>query len=144
MKIVRDILDRKGYGIWSISPDDSVFEALKGLAEKGVGALLVMEGDQCVGILSERDYARKVFLIGKNSKETLVREIMTPRVLFVRPDQTVDKCMALMIDKRVRHLPVLEDDKVIGLISIGDVVKAVIDDKQLLIDELQDYIWGRR
>ena len=144
MKIVRDILDKKGYEIWSLSPDDSVFEALQGLAEKGVGALLVMEGDHCVGILSERDYARKVFLIGKHSKETLVKEIMTPRVIFVRPDQTVEKCMALMIDKRVRHLPVMDDDKVIGLISIGDVVKAVIDDKQLLIDELQDYIWGRR
>jgi len=144
MKIVRDILDQKGYQVWSVSPQVWVFDALKLLSERGIGALLVMEEDRCVGILSERDYARKVILIGKSSKETRVSEIMTPRVIFVRPEQTVEKCMALMIDKRVRHLPVMEDEKVIGLISIGDVVKAVIDEKQLLIDELHDYIWGRR
>lgn len=144
MKIVRDILDKKGYQVWSVSPNDSVFDALKTLSEKGIGALLVMENKQCLGILSERDYARKIILLGKTSKETRVSEIMTPRVMFVRPDQTVEKCMVLMSDKRVRHFPVMDNEEVIGLISIGDVVKALIEDKQLLIDELQDYIWGRR
>jgi CBS domain-containing protein len=144
MKIVKDILDTKGRQIWSVGPDFSVFEALQLMADKGIGALLVMNGDLCVGIMSERDYARKVVLMGRASKDVPVRDIMTPRVLFVKPDQTVEKCMALMIEKRVRHLPVMENEKVAGLISIGDVVRAVIAEKQLIIQELEDYIWGRR
>ncbi|MCA9412469.1 MAG: CBS domain-containing protein [Candidatus Omnitrophica bacterium] len=144
MKTVRDVLDYKGYDIWSVSPEISVFEALKILAEKDVGALLVMEGEDCVGIFTERDYARKVILVGRHSKEMLVHEIMTPKVMFVRPEQTVEKCLALMTDKRVRHFPVMEDEKVVGLISIGDIVRAIIHDKQLMINELEDYIWGRR
>jgi CBS domain-containing protein len=144
MKIVREILESKGYNVWSISPDASVFEALELMAEMEVGALLVMEGDAIEGILSERDYARKVILMGRTSRDVPVRDIMTPRVTCVRPAQTVEHCMTLMIEKRVRHLPVVEQDRVIGLISIGDVVKSVITEKELLIEELEEYILGRR
>ena len=144
MKTVREILHVKGNDVWSISPDATVYDALTMMAEKEVGALLVLEGGHIRGIISERDYARKVILKGKFSKDVPVREIMIERVLYVRPSQTVEECMALMIDKRVRHLPVIEDGRILGIISIGDVVKALITEKEHLIEELENYIIGRR
>ncbi len=143
MKSVRQLLEAKGYDVWSIAPDASVYEALKLMAEKDVGALLVMEGEKLVGIISERDYARKVILKGKSSMQTPVREIMTSKVISVRPDSTIGECMALMTDKRIRHLPVLEEDQVVGVISIGDVVKTIISEQEFLIQQLENYIVGR-
>lgn len=144
MKCVSDILKVKGTQIWSISPDETIFEALKLMEEKGIGALLVIENDAPVGIVSERDYARKVALEGKSSKVALVREIMSPDVLYVDIHTGIEECMALMINKRIRHLPVYDEDKLAGIISIGDVVKAVIHEKEFLIKELENYITGRR
>ncbi len=144
MKTVREILQGKGHEVWSITPDATVYEALKMMAEKDVGALLVLDKGHIHGILSERDYARKVVLKGKFSKDVPVREIMTDRVLYISPSQVDDECMALMIEKRVRHLPVIEDGKIVGLVSIGDVVKAMLSDKEHLIEELENYIIGRR
>jgi CBS domain-containing protein len=138
----KDILRTKGHRVWSIAPDATVYEALTMMAEKNVGAVLVMEGNRLVGILSERDYARKIALHGKTSKDTLVREIMTERVMYVRPEQTAEECMALMTDKRVRHLPVMEGDEVIGIISIGDVVKSIISEQEFMIEQLERYIAG--
>ena len=143
MKTVALLLRGKGGEILSVSPETPVFEALKVMAEKNVGALLAVEGDRLVGIFSERDYARKVILKGKSSKDTPVREIMSSHVLYVRPEQTVEDCMALMTDKRVRHLPVLDEGRLVGVISIGDVVKAIIDEQEFLIEQLQNYITGR-
>jgi CBS domain-containing protein len=140
MKTVRDILKQKGSGVCSVRPDTTVYDALKLMAEKNVGAVLVLDGDQPVGILSERDYARQVILKGKTSKETPVHEIMTSRIVFVRPEHHIEECMALMTDKRIRHLPVLEEGKLIGVVSIGDVVKAVISEKEFLISQLEHYI----
>ncbi len=142
MKSVHDILKSKGHDIWSVRPDDTVFDSLKLMADKGVGALLVMDGEKLVGIVTERDYARKVILEGKSSKSSQVAEIMTRQVLCVSPQQTVDECMALMTDKRARHLPVLDHKKVVGVVSIGDLVKAMINEQQVLIDHLQHYIAG--
>lgn len=144
MKIVRDILQAKGSQVWSISPDRSVFDALTLMAEKNVGALVVLDGDRVVGIISERDYARKVILKGKSSKEIPVREIMTSHVVCVRPEQSMEECMALMTDKHVRHLPVAEHDRLVGLISIGDAVKAIIEEKEFIIGQLENYITGNR
>ena len=143
MKTVAQLLRTKRNEVLSISPEAPVFEALGVMADKNVGALLVVDGESLVGIFSERDYARKVVLRGKSSKETPVREIMSSRVLYVRPDQSVDECMALMTDKRVRHLPVLDQAKVVGVISIGDVVKAKIEEQEFVIEQLQNYITGR-
>lgn len=143
MKTVTQLLRAKGHEILSVSPEVPVFEALQMMADKNVGALLVVEGGSLVGIFSERDYARKVILKGKTSKETPVREIMSSHVLYVRPHQTIEDCMALMTDKRVRHLPVLDDEKLVGVISIGDVVKAVIAEQEFVIEQLQNYITGR-
>jgi len=143
MKTVMQLLQTKGQDIWSITPDALVIDALKLMAEKRVGALLVLEAGQVVGIISERDYARKVSLLGKSSKTTPVREIMTQRVVYVRPEQTIEDCMALMTDKRIRHLPVLDHDQLIGVISIGDVVKAVISEQEFIIAQLENYIIGR-
>lgn len=140
--IVSQILQAKGNDVWSVPPDATVFEALELMAEKNVGAVLVLDNDDVVGIFSERDYARKVVLRGKSSKNTPVREIMTPDVICVYSDQSVEKCMALMTDKRIRHLPVLKDNKVVGVISIGDVVKSIISQQQLIINHLEDYIYG--
>jgi CBS domain-containing protein len=140
MKTVEQMLEGKAQRLLSVAPDETVYDALKMMAEHEVGALIVLDGERLVGIFSERDYARKVILFGKASKETLVREIMTDRVLCVRPDQTVDQCMALMTDKRVRHLPVLDHKKVIGVISIGDVVKEVISEQRFMIEQLENYI----
>jgi CBS domain-containing protein len=143
MNTVKKLLKEKGYDIWSISPDAKVFEALQLMARKDVGALLVIEKGDLVGILSERDYARKVALEGKSSKETTVRETMTSKVIGVHPDNTVEDCMALMTEKHVRHLPVIDQDKLIGVISIGDVVKSIITDQGIIIEQLVNCITGR-
>jgi CBS domain-containing protein len=144
METVRQILRRKGGEVWSVAPETSVYEALSLMAEKNVGAVLVVERGELCGIMTERDYARKVVLKGKFSRDTPVREIMTEKVVFVRPEQTTDDCMALMTDKRLRHLPVMEDGRLIGIVSIGDVVKSVIADKEFVIEQLENYISGRR
>ena len=143
MTSVAHLLQAKGHAVWSIPPDASVYEAIKLMADKEVGALLVMEGQRLVGIVSERDYARKVILQGKSSRDTPVREIMTDKVFYVRPEQTVEDCMALMTAHRIRHLPVLDDDRVIGVVSIGDLVKAVISEQEVRIQQLEQYIMGR-
>ena len=144
MKTVSQLLQQKGYNIWSIAPDTTVYNALELMAYKNIGAVLVMDGENLVGILSERDYARKVILKARFSRDTLVREIMTEKVVCVRPDQSVEECMALMTDKRIRHLPVAEESKVIGVISIGDAVKAVISEQEFIIEQLENYISGKR
>jgi CBS domain-containing protein len=138
------MLSAKGGTVWSVTPETPVVEALRMMAEKNVGAVVVCRGGTLAGILSERDYARKVVLKGKSSKDTPVGDIMTSRVAFIRPDQTTDDCMALMTAKHVRHLPVLESGDLVGIISIGDVVKAVIADLRLSIEQLESYINGAR
>ena len=140
MQTVRDLLKKKGSGICSVTPHTTVYDALRLMAEKNIGAVLVLEGDRPVVILSERDYARQVVLKGKTSKDTPVREIMTSKVVFVRPDQNIEECMALMTDKRIRHLPVLDEGRLTGILSIGDVVKALISEKQFRIEQLENYI----
>ena len=144
MKTVKDILRAKGFKVYSISPDDTVYEALNRMADKNVGALLVLELEQIVGLISERDYARKTILKGRFSKETAVKEIMTTNVITVGPGEDLEECMELFTDKHVRHLPVIEDEKIIGIISIGDVVKGVIDHKEFIIQEQEKYIKGKR
>jgi CBS domain-containing protein len=144
MYTVRQILQYKGQQVWSISPSASVFEALQLMAARDIGALVVVEADRLVGIFSERDYARKVILHGKTSRETRVGEVMTARVTVVRPEQTTEECMALMTEKHIRHLPVMEGERLIGLISIGDVVKAVISNQEFIINQLENYISGER
>lgn len=142
MATVRDMLKIKGSEVWSVAPDTTVYDALKLMAEKNIGAVLVMEADKVVGILSERDYARKIILMGKASVDTPAKEIMTSRVMCVRPQETAEQCMALMTEKKVRHLPVLEGDRLAGIISIGDVVKATIAQKEFIIGQLEEYIRG--
>lgn len=143
MKTLKQLLASQNRPLAVVSPKDSVFHALSVMAKHDVGALLVLEGEQLVGIFSERDYARKIILQGKSSKETLVREIMSDRVAYVTPSSTLDECMALMTEKRFRHLPVLaEDGAVVGVISIGDLVKETISDQKFLIDQLERYIAG--
>jgi CBS domain-containing protein len=137
---VKELVEHKGTAVWSVRPDVTVFQTLELMAEKEIGAVLVFEGERLVGMFSERDYARQVILKGKASKDTPVRDVMTARVTYVRPEQTVEDCMALMTDKHVRHLPVLDQGRVIGVISIGDVVKAVISEKQFIIEQLENYI----
>jgi CBS domain-containing protein len=146
MKTVTHILEAKGSDeIHTIGPDDSVLHALERMAEKGVGALVVTEpSGKIVGLLSERDYARKVVLLGRVSKETPTRDIMTAEVVCVSPEQSVDTCMGLMTQRHIRHLPVVAEDRLVGIISIGDVVKAIIDDQKFAINELQHYIMGER
>lgn len=140
MKTVRDLLKQKGREVWSVAPDSTVYDALQLMADKNIGALLVIDGGRTVGIFSERDYARQVILKGKTSKDTPVRDVMTSKVVFVRPEQNIEECMALMTDKRFRHLPVLEEGRLAGLLSIGDVVKALISEKDFLIEQLANYI----
>ena len=143
MNSVRDILNTKDGKIQSISPKATVYEALEKMSEKEIGALVVMENKKVVGIVSERDYARKIILQGKTSKETLVREIMSSDLFSVTPDTTVEDAMVLMTGKHVRHLPVFDKTKFVGIISIGDVVKTIISNKDFLIDQLSDYITGK-
>ncbi|GAB4249842.1 MAG: CBS domain-containing protein [Acidobacteriota bacterium] len=142
METVRDILQRKGNEVYAVSPDDSIYRALEVMAEKNIGAVLVIEDGQLVGVFSERDYARKVVLKGKSSRETKVREAMTSPVAYVRPENTIEECMALMTDKHIRHLPVLEGNRLIGVISIGDVVHAKISEQAFHIRQLENYITG--
>lgn len=140
MKTVGELLQGKGNHVWSVDPDQTVYETLQLMADKDIGGVLVMESGHPVGIFTERDYARQVVLKGKASRELQVRDVMTRRVVYVRPDQTLEECMALMTDKRIRHLPVMSDSQLLGLVSIGDVVKAVISEKQYLIQQLEHYI----
>ena len=142
MKFVQQLLERKGSDIVTICRDASVFEAIKLMADRGVGSLLVMDGDDLVGILTERDYARKVILRGRSSETTAVGEIMTGNVITANAGQSVDDCMGLMAEHRIRHLPVVNDGKVVGVISIGDLVNAIISDQQDEIEQLGNYISG--
>ena len=142
MTTVRDILQGKGNQEWTLGPDQTVFEALNLMAEKEIGALVVVDGKRIIGMLSERDYARKVILKGKTSRETPVKDIMTSKVCYVAPERTVDECMALMTDKTIRHLPVLENEELSGLVSIGDVVKSMISEREFIIERLEAYITG--
>jgi CBS domain-containing protein len=144
MKTVRQMLQAKGFDIWAIDPDTSVYDALTFMAEKNVGALLVMREGKLIGIFSERDYARRMILKGKHSKDTPVIEVMTENPICVSPDKTVEECMELMTDKHVRHLPVLDGGRLFGIVSIGDVVKAIITEQQGTITDLENYITGKR
>ena len=143
MKTVTMILHAKGRDVWQVTPDSSVFDALRLMAEKNIGALAVLEQERLVGIFSERDYARKVILKGRSSKNTPVKEIMTTKVIHVGPDKTIEECMELMTHRRVRHLPVLDGNQLVGVISIGDVVKSIISEQETLIQDLEHYITGR-
>ena len=140
MTIINELLKSKGHDVWSIAPGDIVFNAIKMMADKGVGALMVMDGDKLVGVISERDYARKVILQGRSSKDTPVRDIMTTPVICARPEQTVEAAMALMTEKRIRHLPVVEEGRLVGIVSIGDLVKSILAEKEFLIAQLETYI----
>jgi CBS domain-containing protein len=142
MTTVRQLLDQKGRKLWSIHPDATVFDAIAKMAEKDIGSLVVMDRDELVGIITERHYSRNVVLKGKTSPTTPVRDIMERYVVVARPEQSVDQCMALMSEKRVRHLPVFEGKKPIGIVSIGDLVKSIIGDQKFTIDQLEHYIHG--
>lgn len=137
MTTIRQLLDEKGSEVWDIDPDDSVFNAVSEMSRKDVGGLLVMEGENIVGIITERDYTRNVILMGKTSPETPVSEIMTADVVCVTSEQTVTQCLELMTEKRIRHLPVVDDGRLIGMVSIGDLVKQIISDQKAAIEELQ-------
>ena len=140
---VASILRYKGHHVWSVGPEESVFQAISLMADKGIGSLVVIADDRLVGIISERDYARKVVLQGKSSRETRVRDIMTSPVVSVSPDHTVDDCMRIVTNKRIRHLPVVQGESVIGVVSIGDLVRRVISTQGETIQYLQEYIVGR-
>ena len=142
MRLVSDILSSKGHDVFSVKPDTSVFDALKLMAEKNIGAAMVLRGKELVGIFSERDYARKVILKGKASADTPVSDIMTAKVAYVGPHNSLEECMALMTDKHFRHLPVMEANRLLGMISIGDVVKAIISNQEIEIKQLESYITG--
>jgi len=143
MTTVRDILGRKGRNVWTIDPDSSVYQALEMMSDRHIGALVVTEGGRMVGIVSERDYARKIALNGKSSRDTPVRDIMTRRVFCVAPMNRIEECMALMTEKSVRHLPVLDGERLDGIVSIGDVVKATISHQEFIIEQLEHFIAGR-
>lgn len=143
MITVKQMLEEKGRNVWTIAPDAKVFDALKLMAEKEVGALIVLEKGAVVGIISERDYARKIALMGRLSQDTPVKEIMTLQIYVVHPSSSSEECMALMTDKRIRHLPVIEKDKLVGVISIGDVVKSIISQQKVTIQHLENYIMGK-
>jgi len=142
MRRVKEILAGKGNEIWSIDPDASVYDAIYLLAEKEIGALIVIDDGELIGVISERDYARQIILKGKSSRETKVRDIMTTEVIAAAPDHGIDKCMGLMTEKRIRHLPVVSDGELIGVVSIGDLVRAVIAEQQSTIIDLEKYIAG--
>jgi len=142
MTTIKQMLDTKGYAVWSIHPQESVFAAIQQMAEREVGALVVLDGEAVVGIISERDYARKVILKGRSSRETAVRDIMTPHVICVRLDQSIEECMTIVTERRIRHLPVLDSGRLVGIISIGDLVKTIIAEQQFIIEQLEHYISG--
>jgi CBS domain-containing protein len=146
MTSVAQLLKTKPHNttVFTVKADDSVYEAIKLMAEKGIGALVVTDGDSIAGIITERDYARKVVLMDRSSKATPVRDIMTKAVRFVRPDQTTEDCMALMTERRMRHLPVIDNDRLVGMVSIGDLVKNIIAEQQFTIQQLEFYIHGER
>ena len=144
MKTVRQLLQGKGSQVSTIAPGATAYDVMQLMAEKNIGALLVLEDQKIAGIITERDYARKIILMGRSSKETPVRDIMTFPVMYVRPDQTNEECMALMTDNRMRHLPVVDQGKLIGLISIGDLVKDIISEQKFIIEQLEHYITGDR
>ena len=143
MITVKDMLDQKGHKAWTIDPEATVYEALELMAKKGLGALIVTDKDEVVGIMSERDYARKIILMGRQSQDTPVRDIMTKEVYGVHLETTAEECMALMTDKHIRHLPVCKEGKLAGVISIGDVVKAVMSQQKVTIETLENYIMGK-
>jgi CBS domain-containing protein len=144
MTTVQRLLQAKGHDVWSITPEVSVYEAVKLMAEKNVGALIVLNDGQLAGIISERDYAREIVLKDRSSRDTLVGEIMTRKVLYVHPEQTTEECMALMTERNLRHLPVLDNGRLSGVISMRDVVRDVIAEKEFLIEQLENYITDRR
>ncbi|WP_291390809.1 CBS domain-containing protein [Devosia sp.] len=144
MTTVRHILDIKGHAVFTVRPDDTVADALRVMADKDIGAVLVTNGDRVVGIFTERHYARRVFLKGRTSPTTLVRDVMVKDVIYVEPDQTVDACMALMAAKRIRHLPVLSGGTLVGIISIGDLMKSALADREFNIEQLVLYVGGIR
>lgn len=143
MVTVKQMLEEKGSEVWTISPEATVYEALKIMADKDIGALIVVQNDQVVGIISERDYARKVMLRAKSSLDTPVKDIMSTEIYYVEPEVSAEECMALMTEKRIRHLPVMENGKLIGVISIGDAVKSIISTQKVTIEHLQNYIMGK-
>ena len=143
MKPVKDVLNEKGHDIWSIAPDASVFEAIELMAQKEVGALLVLEAEKPIGIISERDYTRKVILKGKSSRKTMIKAIMTSPVIFTDAGQDVKGCMELMTSKNIRHLPVLENNRLVGIVSLGDLVKAIISEQESKIRGLESYFLYR-
>jgi CBS domain-containing protein len=144
MTTVRSVLQAKDNALWTVAPDEIVFDALKIMAEKNIGALLVMQKEKVVGVFSERDYARKIVLKGESSHTTAVKDVMTSGVLSVNPEQSIDECMTLMTNKHVRHLPVIENGNLIGLVSIGDIVKTIISEHEYTIKQLENYITGSR
>jgi CBS domain-containing protein len=142
MTAVRHILDQKGHQVWSVPPGDTVYDAIKMMADKDVGALMVLDGSKIVGIVAERDYARNVFLKGRGSPQTLVGDIMARNVVCVEPDKSIEECMAIMTARRVRHLPVIKDGELLGIVSIGDLVKSIISEREFVIEQLEHYIRG--
>ena len=144
MTLVRHILDKKGQFVWTIRPDDTVFAAIEEMARKDVGALVVVDNGDPIGIFTERHYARDVFLKGRSTPTTVVKDVMRTGFVYVTPDRTVEECMAIMTVERVRHLPVMDDGNLVGLISIGDLVKSIIEDREFVIDQLTNYIAGTK
>ena len=144
MTTIKQVLDRKGHDVWTIRQDDSVFHALQEMAAKNIGALVVTKDDEPVGVFTERHYAREVFLKGRSSPMTLVKDVMVANFIYARPEQTVEQCLAVMTEKRVRHLPVLDQGRLIGLVSSGDLVNSIIDRQEFTIDQLTHYIAGSR
>jgi CBS domain-containing protein len=144
MYSVKDILDEKGYDCWTEVPETTVYDALKKMAGKDIGALIIVKNNKIAGVFSERDYARKIILKGKTSKDTTVGELLSDKVYYVKPTSTIEECMQLMTNQRIRHLPVLDSDKLIGMVSIGDIVNKIIQDHKNQIQQLEDYITGKR
>lgn len=144
MKTVRQLLENKGYEVATIGPDKTLYDAMQLMVDKNIGALLVLEAGKLIGIITERDFSRKTHMLDKTARNTLVKEIMASQVAYVNPDYTTEDCMALVTNMRVRHLPVMENDRVIGIISIGDLVKDAISDREFVIDQLERYIYGVR
>jgi CBS domain-containing protein len=140
MKTLSTLLSGKGQQVWSVAPSDTVYRAIEVMSDKQIGALPVLDGERLVGMLSERDYARKVILAGRASRECRVEDIMTRKVVCVSPNRSVEECMAIMTDKKIRHLPVVEGERIVGIVSIGDLVKSIIADQQFLIEQLEAYI----